>query len=395
MSCNLTSRPEAPSGKNNIPSNVVTSQFEAHSAKGIFSYLAQKNFVPVSEKLRTRVIEFNNTLDLYCKNSFANQHLLKQDLSKIVTSFNELSGTPIGPLTENNDQLRDEITSYPYFNACAVDRHAAGWANNNTPKRILYNQKGLMALDYLLFNPSMETKCPNQNHPDLAHWTTLNNEQRRQHRCTWAQQLTKDLLVQTATLKNRWSNYENELLVNYSNRSDRELFNVLLASLFRIEFLKDVKIGNSLGIYKECKNDVHRCPEFVEFPYSDLTFEAIEANLNAFSFLFFGSHSPLEINSGFALALEKQGLSSLIKRAQDSLSNARITIANLRSQGSFNEVRQILIANNNRCENFDPHKLDSVCSLFHWVTDLAKITKQDLLLALSLTAPIQHQGDND
>lgn len=395
MSCNLTSQPGSPnSNKSPIPS-VAQKQFESHSAKGIFSFLTQNTFVPTSATLHSHVNHFNTVLGELCTSQFNDQQAIKQAFLNIVASFNELSGAPIGPLTENNDQLRDEITSYPYFNACAVDRHVAGWANNNPPKRILYNQKGLMALDYLIFNPSMETKCPNQNHPDLQHWSTLSFEQKRLYRCTWAKEISKDLSVQTSKLNQRWSNYETEFLSKFNNRPDREVFNLLVASLFRIEFLKDVKIGNAFGIYKECKDDIHRCPEYIEFPHSDITFEAIESNLKAFSLLFFGSNSPLEIKSGFAVTLNKQGLNSLVKRTQDSLSNAQLTLSNLKANGSFNQIRQNLITNNDRCENFDPYKFDSVCSLFHWITDLAKITKQDLLLALSLSAPVQHQGDND
>lgn len=393
--CNLTSRPENPVSKNTNSANNIKMAFSANSSKGIFSFLTQNHFVPTSIKLASDVANFSSTLNIFCQNPDSDTAQLKAQFSNVIVSFNLLSGAPIGPLTENNDQLRDEITSYPFFNACAVDRHVAGFANNNPPKRILYNQKGLMALDYLLFNSSLETRCPNQSHPDLVYWSTLPNLQKQKFRCNWAQQLTKDLSSQTASLQNKWSTYELELLTSYANRNERELFNLLLASLFRIEFLKNVKIGNAFGIYKDCKVDVNHCPEFIEFSHSDLSFNAIEANLTAFSLLFFGSNTPMDIKSGFAVALEKQGLSSLIKRTQDSLNNAQITLANLQTQGSFNKVRQDLINSNNRCDNFDPHKLDSICALFHWITDLSRITKQDLLLALSLTAPIQHQGDND
>lgn len=372
---------------------------ETFSIKQMGFHVGVNFFEPQAAKLLASATEFKQSLVAFCSQagSTKSKSPLTQSWEVLVSDYQQLAGVPFGPFSENSNQFGFLTHSYPYLNTCGVDRNLAGFWLNKDPGVVNYTQKGLATLDYLLFNNKLTHTCQGRATPALLSWEGLSAETKMTSRCEWAKKLTDELIGQVTQFSHRWSgadgaSYTQLMLRPTQYRSDKEFLESLVTALYQLEFVKDAKLGNPLGLTRECQDSPSGCAEYVEYRFSDMGLSALEANLKGFAQIFFGSQNPDVPLPGFSMVLNNAGFSKVSERAAKSYLLALQTITNLKAKGSF--LFHLESARSTGCVR-EPLGSASLCDLHGHITDLARIIKGDLLIALSLRAPPQHQGDND
>ncbi|MCK8044818.1 imelysin family protein [Shewanella sp. 1CM18E] len=206
----------------------------------------------------------------------------------------------LGPLTFDDGALRNKIYSWPVTSRCGVDLDVVSFENNDingTPYDIASRtpaRKGMVALEYLLFNPSFEHSCTGNSTP--AGWDNRTDDDRRVARCEFAVEAAKDINNNAQQLLIEWSGdngYGASLKqageAGSSFATVHEAVNKLSDALFYIDSVtKDRKLAVPLGKFANiCGSSV--CPEDVESPLANHSIENISSNLEALSALFSGN----------------------------------------------------------------------------------------------------------
>jgi len=409
-SCQLSSPPKSLKNKStkfNDPANTISESIleQEFSVKQLGFRIGHNYIWPNVRVLREQTAEFENTLAQYCNALNSNSldvnqfHMLQVQFKKLVQQYFLATSIRLGPVLENNNAFLVNTHSYPFLNLCGIDRNVANFASNQDPGRMLFTQKGLGALDYLLFNSTdLNHHCSGQINSALIAWNNLSDLKKKAFRCNWAKSILSEFKKEVESLYTRWDpsqgNYVQSLLSPSIFKSDKDFLEQLVAALYFIEAIKDDRLGRPLGIYGECKSDSHSCPQFIEFVSSELGLESIHSSLKSLSYILFGTTEPSSASKGFTTVLIQAGFNKIHYDISHHLSRAFLSIDLLKAKGSFNYHRKISLASG-RCNSATYNDLSNICGLFYEVTALSRLIKSDVLLALSLRAPPQHQGDND
>ncbi len=310
--------------------------------------------------------------------------------------FHQLDAVPVGPASDAGGTLAQQIYSWPDFNACGIDlemvKHAA---TGRIPESLIYTQKGLAAIEYLLFEKSLGTQCnpANPRNRPAVEWTRKDPQQKWLDRAGIAIALTTDLIAQTRRLETAWDpqgpNFAKVLVDGSRYGSVREATNALSDAMFSLESIKDRRLGRPLGFHTDCKSPSGKCPEVVEHLWSSLSIAAITSRLTGLLAVVRGGRGPNGAGFGIDDLLAEHGRAEvaegLILAIETALQDARQT----EMRGSLNE----------QVQNMDLAACRSgsvpVCTLFSNVRALSTFMKIDFLSALSLRAPPKFQGDND
>ena len=204
-----------------------------------------------------------------------------------------------GPAALDAKTLRDKIYSWPVTSSCAIDQDVMelytdpGAYDINTR---LTNRRGLDALEYALFAPTLETTCPPQIEP--AGWAALDQVTRTAARCSFAQRAAQDLAVQSAAVLAAWEPGQGNYLGDFSSAGEsgssfgsaHEAVNAVSNALFYADAeVKDMKLGQPAGIVINICNTVQEpCLDELESPFARHSRENIAANLTAFDMIFHG-----------------------------------------------------------------------------------------------------------
>jgi predicted lipoprotein len=186
----------------------------------------------------------------------------------------------IGPVLGNDGALRSRVNSWSAgpLSTCGVDlavvlSEGAGFDINT---RAL-NQRGVGALEYLLFNDSLVHSCAPQV-PATQSWNTLSRDEQVDGRCRLARMVADDVAAAAATTLSEWRAYR-ESFVDPSNSGNA--VQLLTDALFSLESLvKDQKLGVATGLDADCS--AIACPEAVESPYLGNTFTNVRDNVLGF-----------------------------------------------------------------------------------------------------------------
>lgn len=411
-SCQLSTSPTAPptsSGKpttSTVSSTILDQDF---SVQQLGYRVAMQYVWPNVRNLKEHSDFFESALTNHCESLSAHPDgspdlndgklmLLKNQFRQLIAAYSAVVSVPIGPVTTNNNEFMVNTHSYPFLNTCGIDRNVANVAAGLSPGRILSTQKGLSSFDYLLFNNDLNHTCNSQIQPPLIEWNQKTASAKKAQRCEWAKNLFVEFKSNVTNLYNQWNpaegNYTQTLLSAEIFRSDKEFLELLLLSLFNIEAIKDNRLGNPLGVYGDCRSDINACPQYIEFPYSDLGLDAIESRIKSLSFLLFGSPFPVSNSKGFTAVLKDSQFLDLHQKILTHLSKASQALQKLKASGSFSRHRNASLEAG-RCSTANSSDLESICGLYGEISALARLIKSDVILALSLRTPPQHQGDND
>lgn len=205
----------------------------------------------------------------------------------------------LGPLLDNDGSLRNKIYSWPVVNTCAVDNDIMYFKSdsvNGKPYDIALrtpSRKGLAALDYLLFNDNLNHSCEVSAPP--PGWNSLTEQEQKIARCLFAVEVAIDIENNAGTLTALWfasDGYANELKSAGKEGSDfiseHEAVNRISDAMFYVDSsTKDGKLATPLGLFANSCGE-SACPEDVESPYSQNSFNNIYNNLIGFEKLLTG-----------------------------------------------------------------------------------------------------------
>lgn len=316
---------------------------------------------------------------------------------QVMYQFQKFTAVPFGPLLDKNNELFYKLYSWPFLNQCAVDKDAVKYLSekNIDIESMLFNQKGLGAIEYLIYENN--TSCNLRAHPDMKSWMDKSLTLRKKDRCEWALKLVDNFSANLLLAQQAWSAEKGNYAQNYLNtqkfKSTAIAINQLTDSMSHIEFLKDKRLGRPLGLHRECTAE--SCPEDVEHKFSGLGLVAIEAQLEGFKEVFFGLDE--ESKKSFAVddLLIKAGKVQIVEAMRIQINEALKNIKKLNNQGVSLQA-EIEKMDLSACKQTTKiNRGVEICAIHQDVREVARLLKQDVLLALSLRAPPTHQGDND
>ena len=192
----------------------------------------------------------------------------------------------LGPVLANNGAIRNRIHAYTRgttLSSCGIDQAtvlADSDPNFNLRSRSS-NQRGLGAVEYLLFNDNLEHTCPSQI-TETSNWNERPEAERKQLRCDYAIKLSADIASAADTLVKAWLIDANNYRSQFINPSAlQENLNALSDALFYLDTdTKDAKLGIPLGISAACSQV--SCPSVIESPYAEYSLTNIRNNLQSF-----------------------------------------------------------------------------------------------------------------
>lgn len=318
------------------------------------------------------------------------------DWERAMLAFHQLEAAPFGPLMDDGRFLNDYLYSWPYLNTCDIDKKVYEHTLNPVDaKRLLFNVRGLGAIEYLLFEQTLTSKCNLRANPQMRDWNALSVAQKRQDRCVWAHELIQDVETKANTLKSRWAvsegNFTKALIDGSRYASVKEAINALTDAMAQIEKLKDAKLGKPMARHKDCAEE--KCSADVEHLYSGLSLASAEAQLKGFRAIFTGSFSS-QPAFGLDDLLEKSGRSDVAARVISALDKAIASLRAAQENGSLYDQVEAMDPAACKQTTMTDRKVE-ICAVHADVREVAFLLKTEVLVALALRAPPTHQGDND
>lgn len=314
----------------------------------------------------------------------------------------------IGPAANNNAELNNRLNSYrgvfedgsaEEISKCGIDVAVTLLAadNYNVATRAS-NQRGLGAIEYLLFNEDLTHNC-GISLSATQDWNNLSQSAKKTQRCDLAMTLANDVAEASATIHNQWtagdSPYRTEFL---SEASRADNFQQITDALFYIEtYTKSEKLFTPLGLppnSDKSKCSAITCPDLIESPYSESSLRNIKVNAEEFLRIFNGADGV-----GFYDLIADAGQPYIANRFRTQLQQVIDRIESI-DTSLYDQVSSITSSQDkSTCESSwhypnDADSLDacSVASLLKLVTDDLKI---EFVLIVDVPIPGSVQSDND
>ncbi len=320
----------------------------------------------------------------------------QSDWQNLMTALQRTEVHLLGPVVADENALHNRLLTPAdtTFSTCGVDQSVllSREAGFDLDSR-LPNQKGLGALEYLLFNSDLEHTCPVQI-PETRDWNQRPEEERKRMRCEHALVLAADVASAADELVNAWQVGGSNFRAEFAHPDNHERFlEELSDALFYVEKdSKDRKLGRPLGLNVSCSQVA--CPDTVEFPWSETSLESVRANLLGFIAIF-GGNGGLSFDDIIA----SEGLPEI---AEEILLEAEAAVVQIDSMGGslLSEANAILASGSDEaCVNSaaNPDGIQSVesCSLYGLVKRLTDSLRTDFITIVNLDLPDRAQSDND
>ncbi|MBU2881448.1 imelysin family protein [Psychrosphaera sp. B3R10] len=379
--------------------------------------LTTKVFLPSIEQFKQDTTTLTADINNYCSSVDASNSASAQAVEELAIAQNSWRNTmdtwqkievmQVGPLIENDYNLRNVIYSWPLVNYCAVDQdvghNEVGQFNGEDYdiSRRTSNRKGLTTIEYLLFNDSLAHACSKDSLAPTG-WNERPAEERIKARCEFATAVANDLNQNATLLHTNWTDetngFQSQLLTSgqsdSSFASPHKAINALTDAMFYIDSItKDSKLGAPIGLAdNSCGNMA--CVADVESNIADYGLANIRNNLVAFRMLFVGgSDAPEDI--GFDDFLREVDGDELATTMTNDI-DAAITLIE-----QFNEAADTQVSNQpataingnmNDAVTTNPEKIQAVYVAVKKVTDNLKSL---FITYLALELPITSAGDAD
>ena len=299
-------------------------------------------------------------------------------------SWQVIEMTQVGPAAvttmAGGQGLRDHIYSWPLVNPCAVETELVnrGYQTDGFPNALV-NRRGLAALEYLLYQDSADSQCP-QGPP--AGWAALTADDREARRRTYAAAAAADVRRRAVTLADAWEpgkgGFADTLAsAGHGNRvfpTAQAALNAVSGALFYLDGeTKDMKVGEPLGL-TECL--LPACPES---RFAHLNKANLRRNLISFR----------RISEGCDANFEGMGFDDLLAAV-----GAEPAAATLRQRGAaamtaLDAIEEPDIPEAVRAD------MASVRALHTALRGLTDMLKMEFKTLLDLEIPKRFEGDND
>jgi len=371
---------------NNLVDQVITPTFSA------FSEQSKNQLAAISDYC---ALEENFTADLDDSAPVSASLLMaKQNWQDTMSIWQQAEVMQMGPLIENESELRNRIYSWPAISYCGIDQDVAYFEDGvvNLDPDKLYDiktrtstRRGLYTIQRLLFNTDLNHSCSTANDA-LSDWNSRTDQERKVARCQFAKEVSKDLVDNSEELLTKWNGengYANELKnagqPDNSFESTHTAVNLITDAMFYTDsIVKDKKLGVPLGKFENsCESEV--CAGDVESYDSGFSLNNIQANLVAFEKLFLGNLQGEEAQTGFDDFLVEEGATD----TKDIMIQGIIDAKNAADQIESN-LKTALISDTTKVEHAHAK-----------VKDITDQLKNDFINKLALELPKSSAGDND
>ena len=275
--------------------------------------LSERVLLPVQEDFATRAADLDQAVGAYCEALGTDGEATAQAGAQ--AAWREAMGTwqvaeamLVGPAAMDSGALRDAVYSWPLVNSCAVDQAVLQKLQDPAfdIAAQLVNRRGLDALEYLLFAPSLEVSCPPQSAP--VEWDALSDAERQAARCALGADAAADVAASAQTLLAAWSpaggDYAGALASagqsGSSLPSAQEAVNMVSDAMFYVDAaVKDMKLAEPAGITQNVCGAVQApCIKELESPWAMHSRDNLLANLRGLRMLFTGDGPEATDGSG-------------------------------------------------------------------------------------------------
>jgi predicted lipoprotein len=356
--------------------------------------LTDNVIVPTYTKFAQLAVDQDTAIGHYCDaltsqadDIDATQISAKQSWRDAMAVWQIAEVMQIGPLLDNNNDLRNKIYSWPNTSACALDQDVvlAEQADYDISTRTS-SRKGLDAIEYLLFNPNLNHSCTVFG-TDPQGWNNRTDEDRTAARCGLAKLASADLVSNTEALLTAWNGSASaqgyaDILKNAGQQDSifnnaQDAVNDVSDAIFYIEkFTKDAKLATPLGVFaNDC--GLAPCAENVESRFAYHSLQNIISNIQGLNMIFLGGETDAGI--GF----------------EDYLLDVGATDTAAKMRGDLTEVIEFALSLQSSLTDLllqDPEQVQEVHNQLKDVTDNMKT---DFIQRLALELPATSAGDND
>ncbi len=294
---------------------------------------------------------------------------------------------PLAPMALGGDDLRDKIYSWPLTNPCRVDMVLVEGRHQDLAalRAALVNEKGLDALEYLIFVEGTTNDCPATNVINSeGSWDALGPSAVTQGRADYAAAASQLLVEDARAARDAFSadggNFVAELIdagsgsTRYS--SSQDAFNDVSGALLYVDTeTKDMKVAVPAGLMG-CTDEV--CPDDVESPFSFTSKDHIAQNLAGLELVYFGG-PPDGADPGFDDLLVNLGQEELAAEVATRIDEAQAAVAAIK--GTLTEALAT-----------DPQQVRDAFEAIKRLTDLLKTQFSSVL---ALETPDHGASDTD
>ena len=374
----------------------------APSEQKLLLAVAEEIILPNYETLKEAAVTFiapNGPLETYCSlgsEALAGGSGFRESFHQLVHAVEATEMHALGPAMANGAQLRNKISSYHAgpVSTCGIDEIAvlsenAGFDLSERPA----NQRGMGALDYLLFNKSLLHSCPPQA-SITSDWNELSESLRFEARCAAAKLLSADLANAASTIHDAWHPDEGDFSSEFTEEATvgQNLQSLTDAMFFLEEGAKDAKLGNPLGIVAACSSTT--CPNMIQFPHSKLSLAAVNANVISFQALF-----DVNEETGFDAVIAERGFDDVSQRFTDNTQVARTYMETIETDLNI-QVDLVESGSETDCMNAaaNPDVASEAlpaCTLYGLIKRVVDDMKIDFVTILNVNLPGGTRADND
>lgn len=303
----------------------------------------------------------------------------------------------VGPAERNDSALQSRINSYPLGSlaTCALDQAVVQSSNDenfSVSSRAL-NQRGMGAIEYLLFDNNLNHSCTSQALAD-DDWSNLSESLRKTQRCNYAVKLANDVADASQSIYDEWtlgqSPYRTEFL-SESSRADN--FQSITDALFYLETnTKSRKLAIPLGINPKCSPMT--CPDLIESPFSQSSLRNIKTNTQEFLRIYSGDNGI-----GFDDLMEDKGYAEIANRFKTQSMDVINLIDTIESSLTVQIASIQSIDDETSCTNSEAYPEDDslldACSLAGLLKRITDDLKIEFVSIVNVPVPGRVQSDND
>lgn len=332
------------------------------------------------------------------------ENKVKSIWKETMLSFHKVSMAGIGPLTDNNRAIYNKLYSWPVVSECGIDQEVIknqGQAVSvPLADDVLANRRSLSAVEYLLFESTLTSKCSAFVEPKAKEWSAKSLFEKKKDRCQYAKSVAQDIQKNAEVIRNVWApekeNYTVALIDKSIYSNVNKSVNALTDALFAFEDFRDNDLAVPLGLHEDCKDASGKCLNYLEHPWSGIAAEAAIAQMQGFKEAFFGSRFENERAFGFDDYLVAKGHSIIAQSIQENLASSIQGMKQLAQQDPTLR-NTILNAKKENCNIFESPKeaLDFVCQIYKDIQNVTATLKTDVMIILALEVPTGHAGDGD
>ncbi len=396
---------------------VLTTLLSFHSkdvkSSGKISKKNLRNFIenqathviyPTYIKMNQTAVALNNEIINQCSSpeNFSFEPL-KPLYVDYIKAFHFSEAFQVGRVQRGAGEIAERLYAHPHINLIKVDIEVARYANSNTIEfDKIANAMGLGALDYLLFETSLQNDCLTCGQPLLQSWNNLPDLQKITSRCAYMKFVSQQLVNDTTSLVQSWTPQAGKFERSESFTTDiisLKEFTVKSAKAFGFlaKQLKDDRVGIPSGFLSERCGSTS-CPGDSEHITSGLSILSLIQSLkgslvflNASSFD--ADYNPTANHYGFNQILALKGqpaigvdMTAKIKNAIQNLSKNLDSNIFEMTQGYRKEDCKASTSQNRNIE---------ICSLYQDIKQVSDLYKNQFLNAVDLGKPSSETAEAD